>query len=67
MKPPYIKVIYTHLSGSGQKVVYVADDGKETDISNVIESAEITIASSDIARFTLKGPFVVTYTEDSRV
>ncbi len=67
MKTPYLKVIYAHLSCTRQRIIYVASDGTETDISNVIESAEITVACGDIARCILKAPLVVTQTEVDEV
>lgn len=67
MKPPYLKIVYTHLSTTGQRVLYVGNDGVEVDISNVFESVKIAIAPGDITRGTLVAPFVVTQTEANHV
>lgn len=63
MKHAYIKVIYAHQSATGHRVIYVSRNGDETDISEVVESAEITVSAGSLAKCTLKVPIVVTMTE----
>lgn len=60
MTPPYIKIIYKHHAGSEyQRIVYVANDGQELDISAVVERIEVIITAGDIVRYVMRGPFPV--------
>jgi hypothetical protein len=63
MKTPYIKVIYRHLSASTPRILYVGNDGTETDVSDVIERVDIAMVAGDLARATIDISFVMVTTE----